>query len=131
MLAAFGPGRIPTSWLDVLKSVAHADVGAFTARWLLASTRGLQKGAKFLIGLGLVADGCVRAALCAGALRRSRVSAALGAVFFGAIAVGGLVVAGANPPPIRIATLFANAAIAFVFGVEAYRLRPRPARATR
>jgi hypothetical protein len=123
VLAAVGRGRIPAPWLDVLKGVGHADVGAFAARWLLANTRGLQKGAKFLIGLGLVLDGGVRAGLCAGVLRQSRVAAALGVVFFGAIAMGGLFVAGVNPSPIRLATLLANAAIAFVDGVEAYRLR--------
>jgi hypothetical protein len=58
------------------------------------------------------------------------VAAALGLVFFGAIAIGGIFVAGANPPPIRLATLLANAAIAFVVGVEAYRLRPWRVRVT-
>ena len=129
VLAAVARGRVPMPWLDALKSVSHGDVGAFTARWLLASTRGLQKGAKVLIGLGLIVDGAVRTGLCAGVLRRSRVAAVLGVIFFGAIAVGGVVVAGANPPPVRLATLLANAAIAFVVGVEAYRLRPGHVRA--
>lgn len=121
--AAIGRGRIPTSWLDVVKTVSHADVGAFAARWLLVTTRGLQRGAKFLVGVGLVADGAIRAALSAGALRSSRVATTLAAVVFGAIAVGGLIVVGANPPPIRLATALANCAVAFVVAVDAYRLR--------
>ncbi|GEM_PF-5012336 len=125
VLAAVGRGRIPSPWLDVLKAVSHADVGAFTARWLLATTRGLEKGAKFLIGLGLVVDGGLRAGLCVGVLRRSRVAAALAIIFFGATAIGALAVAGVNPPLIRLTTLTANAVLAFVVGLEAYRLRPK------
>jgi len=131
VLAAVGRGRIPSPWLDVLKGVSHADVGAFTARWLLVTTRGLQKGTKFLIGLGLMIDGGVRAGLCVGVMRRSRVAIALAAVFFVATAIGGVVVAGANPPLIRLVTLAANVILAFVVGVEAYRLRPRRLRVYR
>ena len=122
VLAAASRGRIPAGWLDVVRTVGHADVGAFGARELLVATRGLQRSAKFLIGVGLVVDGAIRAGLCTGALRRSRAATTLGAVVFGAIALGGIVVAGANPPPIQLATALANSAIAAVFAIEAYRL---------
>jgi len=122
LLEAVSRSRIPAPWLDVVRTVSHNDVGAFAARWLLVSTRGLQRGAKFLIGVGLVVDGAIRAGLCAGTLRTSRIATTFAAVLFGAIAVGGLVVAGANPPPIRLATALANVAIAFVVAVDAYRL---------
>jgi hypothetical protein len=125
LLAVAARGRIPTPWLDMVKTVSHADVGAFAARWLLVTTRGLQRGAKFLIGVGLVVDGSLRAGLCAGALRTSRLATTLAAVVFGAIAIGGVAVAGLNPPPVQLGTTLANGAIAFVVAVDAYRLHRR------
>jgi len=120
--AVLGHGRLPAPWLDAVKSVSHADVGAFTARWLLTTTRGMQRGAKFLVGMGLIVDGSLRAGLCAGTLRGSRTATLSAALAFAGIAVGGLVVAGANPPPLQMATGLANAAVAFVVAVDAYRL---------
>ncbi|MBV9041041.1 MAG: DUF2127 domain-containing protein [Acidimicrobiia bacterium] len=123
VLAAVARGRIPGPWLDVVRTVSHNDVGAFAPRWLLSSTRGLQKSGKFLVGVGLVADGSVRAALSVGVLRRSRAMTTVAAVFFGAIAVGGLVVAGFNPPTIRLFTALANVVVAVVVVLEARRPR--------
>ena len=123
VLAAISRGHIPSAWIDIVTAVAHRDVGAFAARGLLATTRGLQRSAKFLLGIGLVVDGTVRSGLCVGALRRSRTATMLAAVSFAAIAAGGLVVAGANPPLPQFATALANSAIAIVVAVDAYRLR--------
>lgn len=123
VLAAIVRGRIPGPWLDVVKSVSHNDVGAFVPRWLLSSTRGLQKSGKALVGIGLLADASVRAVLAVGVLRRSRLTTIAAVVFFGATAIGGLVVAGANPPVTRLFTALANAAVALVVVLEARRLR--------
>ena len=123
VLAAVVRGRIPGPWLDVVRAVSHNDVGAFVPRWLLSSTRGLQKSGKFLVGIGLLVDGGVRAALSVGVLRRSRVATVAAAIFFGAIAVGGLIAAGANPPVIRLFTALANAAVAMVVVLEVRRRR--------
>ena len=114
--------------MDVVRSVSHTDVGAFAARWLLVTSRGLQRSAKFLIGMGLVVDGALRAGLSAGSLRASRAVTTVAAVVFGATAVGGLVVVGANPPPIRLATALANSAVAVIAAVDAFRLNARRAR---
>jgi hypothetical protein len=54
-------------------------------------------------------------------LRRSRAATTAAAIVFGATAVGGLFVAGANPPPIRLFTALANCVVAFVVAMEAYR----------
>lgn len=123
VLAAVVRGRIPGPWLDTVRAVSHNDVGAFAPRWLLSSTRGLQKSGKFLVGVGLVADGSVRAVLSVGVLRRSKATTAVAALFFGAIAIGGLIVAGFNPPTVRLFTALANAAVAVVVVLEARRLR--------
>lgn len=123
VLAAVVRGRIPGPWLDVVRAVSHNDVGAFVPRWLLSSTRGLQKSGKFLVGIGLVVDGGLRAALSVGVLRRFRAMTIVAAIFFGAIAVGGLVVAGFNPPTVRLFTALGNVAVAVVIALEARRLR--------
>ena len=108
-----------------MRSVSHADVGAFTARWLMATTHGLQRSAKLLVGVGLIADGALRAGLCAGTLRGSRGATFVAAPVFTALAVGGVVVAGPNPAPLEMGTAMANAAVAYVVVVDAFRLRRR------
>jgi hypothetical protein len=125
VLAVADRGRVPAPWIDVVKSVSHADVGAFAARWLLSTTRGLQRSAKLLIGVGLIADGAVRAGLCAGTLRGTRWATFVAAPVFTVLAVGGVIAAGPNPAPLELGTAMANAAVAFVVVVDAYRLRPR------
>jgi hypothetical protein len=127
LLSVAARGRIPTPWLDMVKTVSRADVGAFAARWLLVATRGLQRSAKFLLGVGLIVDGGLRAGLCACALRASRLATTVAAVLFGALAIGGFVVAGANPPPDRLATALANGAVALVVAVDLYHLHDRHA----
>lgn len=121
VLATAGAGRIPPTWLDAVRTVGRADVGAFTTRWLLHATAGLQRATKFLVGLGLVAEGLVRSVLLIGVLRGSRGMTVAAAVVFGAGAIGGMLVAGLNPSVAQLCTLILNVLVAAVIAVEARR----------
>jgi hypothetical protein len=128
LLTAAGPGRIPPSWLDIIRSVAHTDVGAFAGRWLLHAVVGLQRSGKILVGCGLVVDGAVRSGLLLGVLRGARTATVLATLVFGAVAVAGLVVAGVNPPIGTFVTAALNVAVAAAIAVELRRLVSAPVR---
>jgi hypothetical protein len=129
VVATLGPGRVPTTWVSVVAAVGRNDVGAFVIRSLIGATRGLQRGGKSALGLGLLFDGSVRAAVLVGVLRGQRGVTVAAAMLFGALALGGAVVMGLNPPIIRLVTGCLGLAVAAVIGLEAAHLLGRRARA--
>ena len=98
VLATAVRGHPPPAWLDAVKAVSKTDVGAFGARWVLHATVGLARTRKLFVGIGLVIEGGVRAALLVAVARGNRTATAVAGAVFGVVAAGGLIVAGANPP---------------------------------
>jgi len=118
VLATSVRGHPPTAWLDAVKSVSRADVGAFGPRWLVHATAGLARSQKLLVGVGLAIEGAVRTGLLIGVARGQRTVTAVAAVVFGAAAIGGLVVAGLNPPVGSFVTAGFNVAVAAAIALE-------------
>jgi hypothetical protein len=120
-LAAASRGHVAVGWLDVVKLLGRSDVGAFALRWLLGATRGLQRGTKFLVGMGLVIDDGVRAGLLVGVLRGKRAATLVAAVLYTTTALAGIVVAGLNPPIPRLVSALLGVALAVVVVLEVRR----------
>jgi len=130
VLATASRGHPPTSWLNAVKAVSKTDVGAFGPRWLVHTTAGLGRTRKLFVGVGLTVEGTVRAALLVGVARGQRMLTAVAAVLFGAVAIGGLVVAGVNPPIGTFIAAALNVAVAVVVALQlraVWTVQPRRA----
>ncbi|MBV8160910.1 MAG: hypothetical protein JO265_08305 [Acidimicrobiia bacterium] len=126
ILATTVRGHPPAAWLEAVKAVSKADVGAFGPRWLLHATAGLQRTRKLLVGVDLVVEGSIRASLLVGVARGVRPVTVLAAVAFAAVALGGVVAAGTNPPIGTLVTAVLNVAVAVVVALELHRLLSQP-----
>ena len=126
VLATTVRGHPPAAWLDAVKSASKTDVAAFGPRWILHATAGLQRTRKLLVGVDLFVEGSMRTALLVAVARGVRSATAVAAVVFAAAAVGGVVVAGTNPPIGTLVTALLNVALAMVVALELYRLMSQP-----
>ena len=130
VLATAVRGHPPAAWLDAVKAVSKTDVGAFGARWVLHATVGLARTRKLFVGIGLMLEGAIRAALLVGVARGNRTVTAVATVVFGAVAAGGLIVAGPNPPIGTFVTAALNVTVALAVALQlrdAWASQPRRA----